>query len=54
MGKQIIDEMMPIAELLDVDKKPFHRDMMCKMGSKIKTGSNPIRLLLIRLITEKM
>ena len=53
-GKQIIDEMTPIAELLD-GEEAVYRNMMCKMASKIKDPDQTLSgLLLDKVITEKV
>ena len=53
-GKQIIDEMTPIAELLD-GEETVYRNMMCKMASKIKDPDQTLSgLLLDKVITEKV
>ena len=53
-GKQIVDEMMPIAELLD-GKTTVYRDMMYTMTSKILDPNQTLSgLLLDKVITEKV
>ena len=53
-GKQIVDEMTPIAELLD-GEETVYRDMMCKIASKIKDPDQTLSgLLLDKIITEKV
>jgi len=53
-GKQIVDEMTPIAELLD-GEETVYRNMMCKIASKIKDPDQTLSgLLLDKIITEKV
>jgi len=53
-GKQIIDEMTPIAELLD-GEETVYRNVMYKMASKIKDPDQTLSgLLLDKVITEKV
>ena len=53
-GKQIVDEMTPIAELLD-GEKTVYRDMMHTMTSKIIDPDQTLSgLLLDKVITEKV
>ena len=53
-GKQIVDEMTPIAELLD-GEETVYRNMMCKIASKIKDPDQTLSgLLLDKVITEKV
>ena len=53
-GKQIIDEMIPIAEQLD-GEETVYRNMMCKIASKIKDPDQTLSgLLLDKIITEKV
>ncbi len=53
-GKQIMDEMTPIAELLD-GEETVYRNVMCKMASKIKDPDQTLSgLLLDKVITEKV
>jgi glutamate--cysteine ligase len=53
-GKQIVDEMMPIAELLD-GKTTVYRDMMYTMTSKVLDPNQTLSgLLLDKVITEKV
>jgi len=53
-GKQIIDEMIPIAEQLD-GEETVYRNVMCKMASKIKNSGQTLSgLLLDKVINEKV
>ena len=53
-GKQIIDEMTPVAELLD-GEKTVYRDMLCKIASKINNPDQTLSgLLLDKVLTEKI